>query len=64
MEIYLAPMEGLTGYIVRNAFFHHFHGIDKYFTPFISYSEKMNKKTIRDLLPVRHSESVHHIYNS
>ena len=51
MEIYLAPMEGLTGYIVRNAFFHHFHGIDKYFTPFISYSEKMNKKTIRDLLP-------------
>ena len=51
MEIYLAPMEGLTGYIVRNAFFHHFNGIDKYFTPFISYSEKMNKKTIRDLLP-------------
>lgn len=51
MEIYLAPMEGITGYIVRNAFFHHFNGIDKYFTPFISYSEKFNKKTIRDILP-------------
>ncbi len=51
MEIYLAPMEGHTGYIVRNAFFHHFNGIDKYFTPFIPYSEELNKKTIRDILP-------------
>ena len=31
----LAPMEGLTGYIVRNAFHHNFDFIDKYYTPFI-----------------------------
>ena len=24
MQFYLAPLEGVTGYIVRNAFAHHF----------------------------------------
>lgn len=38
MKLYFAPMEGITGYIYRNAF-HEFYGkgvIDKYFCPFIS----------------------------
>lgn len=51
MTIYLAPMEGLTGFIVRNAFFHHFEGIDQYYTPFISAAENMNQKIIRDITP-------------
>lgn len=38
MNIYLAPMEGLTGYIYRNQYDKHFGRgkIDKYFIPFIS----------------------------
>jgi tRNA-dihydrouridine synthase len=48
---YLAPLEGITGYIVRGAFFHHFPYIDKYFTPFIPAAKRMNKKILRDLSP-------------
>ena len=36
MQYYLAPMEGITTYIYRNAHARYFGGIDKYFTPFIS----------------------------
>jgi tRNA-dihydrouridine synthase len=48
---YLAPLEGITGYIVRGAFAHHFPYIDKYFTPFIPAAKRMNKKILRDLSP-------------
>ena len=51
MQFYLAPLEGVTGYIVRNAFVHHFPYIDKYFTPFFPAAKRMNKKIIRDLIP-------------
>lgn len=34
MKFYLAPMEGVTGYIYRNAYHAHFRPMDKYFTPF------------------------------
>lgn len=45
MLFYLAPMEGITGYIVRNAYAHYFPYIDKYFTPFIpaAKNEQKNK---------------------
>lgn len=36
MKYYMAPMEGLTGYIYRNAYQKYFHDIDRYFTPFIT----------------------------
>lgn len=36
MQFYLAPMEGITTYIYRNAYARYFGGIDKYFTPFIT----------------------------
>ena len=35
MKYYLAPMEGLTTFVFRNAYHHYFHPMDKYFTPFI-----------------------------
>ncbi|MDO5145863.1 MAG: tRNA-dihydrouridine synthase family protein [Eubacteriales bacterium] len=35
-SVYAAPMEGVTGYIYRNAHWRHFKGIDKYFTPFLT----------------------------
>ena len=33
MKLYMAPMEGLTGYIYRQAFGRYFGGADKVFTP-------------------------------
>lgn len=36
IRIYMAPLEGITGYVYRNTFDRYFGGIDKYFTPFIA----------------------------
>ena len=35
MKYYLAPLEGITGYIFRNAHQKYFTSADKYFTPFL-----------------------------
>ena len=35
MNIYLAPLEGITGWIYRGAVQKCFGGFDKYFIPFI-----------------------------
>ena len=53
MKYYLAPMEGITGYIYRNAYEKFFHNIDKYFTPFIvpNTSKSLKTKELRDILP-------------
>lgn len=53
MKYYLAPMEGITGYIYRNAYEKFFHNIDKYFTPFIvaNKSKSLKTKELRDVLP-------------
>jgi len=55
MNFYFAPMEGLTGYIYRNAhntFFNH-NNIGKYFAPFIiaNQSESFKTRELNDLLP-------------
>lgn len=53
MKYYLAPMEGITGHIYRNAYEKYFHNIDKYFTPFIVPNKSLSLKTkeLRDMLP-------------
>ncbi|GFZ32402.1 tRNA-dihydrouridine synthase [Clostridium zeae] len=53
MKYYLAPMEGITGYIYRNTYEKLFHNIDKYFTPFIVANKGLSLKTreLRDVLP-------------
>ena len=53
MKHYLAPMEGITGHIYRNAYEKYFGNIDKYFTPFIVPNESRSLKTkeLRDVLP-------------
>jgi dihydrouridine synthase len=53
MNIYLAPLEGITGNIFRSAQAKYFGGIDKYFTPFISPTDKgkLSTKTKNDILP-------------
>lgn len=40
MNIYFAPLEGITNHIFRNAYNEIYGHIDKYFAPFISPSEK------------------------
>lgn len=53
MQIYFAPMEGITGYVFRNAYAKYYGGVDKYFTPFITPHTKklMNSREKRDILP-------------
>lgn len=57
MKFYFAPMEGITGYVFRNAYQKYFGGIDTYFTPFIA-STGLNHKEKNDVLPA-HNEKVH-----
>lgn len=54
MKFYLAPLEGITGYIYRNAQHDFFGaGIDKYFMPFLAPHTKrsFNAKEKNDILP-------------
>ena len=53
MKIYFAPLEGITGYVFRNAYEKYYGGVDKYFTPFISPHTKklMDAREKRDILP-------------
>lgn len=53
MKFYLAPLEGITGYIFRNAVEKYFPGTDRYFTPFIAPDQKwlLRSKETRDVAP-------------
>lgn len=53
MQLYLAPMEGITTYFYRNLCHEMFPFIDKYFTPFIVTKTKthFNWKELADLAP-------------
>lgn len=53
MKLYFAPLEGITGYVYRNAFQSIYTGIDKYFIPFLSPNKNrtLSPKEIRDVLP-------------
>lgn len=50
IKFYMAPMEGLTGYIYRNAYQKYFHDIDRYFTPFIT-NKKLDFKAMKEIDP-------------
>lgn len=49
----LAPLEGITTYVYRNAYARHFGDIDRYYTPFLSlHKEKeFNHKERQEILP-------------
>lgn len=53
MNYYLAPMEGITGYVYRNACQEFFPGTDKYITPFLTPKQKkgFTSKELNDILP-------------
>lgn len=60
MEIYMAPLEGITGYIYRNTYNKYFDGIDKYFTPFIAPAKgrPLRLRELKDILP-ENNEGLH-----
>lgn len=53
MKDYMAPMEGITNHIFRNAYHSCFYPMDKYFTPFISAkpNKRLSSKEIREVSP-------------
>ena len=53
MKIYFAPMEGITGFVFRNAFHSVFGGVDKYYAPFVSPGPDIGipKRQMRDISP-------------
>ena len=53
MKFYLAPMEGITGYIYRQAYNSCFKPMDRYFTPFLAPKHKsgFSSKELNDILP-------------
>ena len=53
MKIYFAPLEGITGYVYRNAYHKSFTDAEKYFLPFVIPHTKraFSSKEKNDLLP-------------
>lgn len=59
MDYLFAPMEGITGYVFRNAHHRHFHGVKAYYTPFISPNQtrKLTPRELNDVSP-EHNEGI------
>ena len=57
MKIYMAPLEGITSYVYRNAFSTVYGHVDKYFAPFISPSDKytMTPRERKDIDPANNN---------
>lgn len=53
MRYYFAPMEGITGFVFRNAHHRYFPGVDQYFSPFIAPNQNrsFSPREQRDILP-------------
>ena len=53
MELYFAPMEGITTYLYRRIHAECFPGVDRYFAPFLAPDGQGNcrKSSLRDILP-------------
>lgn len=63
MKFYLAPMEGITGYIYRQAYNSCFKPMDRYFTPFLAPKHKSGfNKELNDILP-EHNQGMEVIPN-
>lgn len=60
MKLYLAPLEGITGWIYRNAQHICFGGFDKYFIPFISPNQHghFSAREKKDVMP-EHNQAMY-----
>ena len=58
MKLYLAPLEGITGYIYRNAWHKVFGGEDRCYTPFLSPNQnyKFQSRERNDVCPEHNRE--------
>lgn len=59
MEYDFAPLEGITGYIYRNAHHAFFPSVDRYYTPFITpkKGKSFTSRELNDVLP-QHNEGI------
>ena len=57
MDFYFAPMEGITGYVLRSAHARLFPGVDKYYLPFIAAqsSHRLKNKEKTDVSPANNA---------
>ena len=57
MKLYLAPLEGITGWIYRSAVHKCFGGFDKYFVPFIRPNQMghLSAREKKDILPAHNA---------
>lgn len=57
MRVYCAPMEGMTGYLYRQVHHRWYHGVDRYYTPFLSPGQDhiFTKRELREIDPA-HNE--------
>ncbi len=57
MNYYLAPMEGITTWVYRNAYHKYFYPMDKYFTPFLvpHIHKDFNDREKNEILPEHHT---------
>ncbi|HJB95195.1 MAG TPA: tRNA-dihydrouridine synthase family protein [Candidatus Mediterraneibacter intestinigallinarum] len=62
MKLYLAPLEGITGWIFRDAVNRCFGGFDKYFVPFIRPNQMghLSAREKKDILP-EHNQNMYTI---
>ena len=60
MKYYMAPLEGVTTYVYRNAYHKYFQKMDKYYTPFIvpHHDKKFSTRELKELSP-EHNEGLH-----
>ena len=59
MKYYLAPLEGITTYVYRNAYQACFGGVDKYFTPFIvPHKNKKFDAREKKELSIEHNDKI------
>lgn len=58
MKLYFAPMEGITGYVFRNAHEKYFASVKQYYSPFISPTQHkcMNHREKNDVLPTHNTK--------
>ena len=59
MNLYFAPLEGIGGYIYRNAQADYFEKADKYFSPFLAPNQNrsISPKEYKDIVP-EHNEGI------
>ncbi len=54
VKIYLAPLQGFTDRFYRQAYAKTFEGVDKMFTPYVSYFKgEVKRSTLKDVIPAK-----------